>query len=137
MCTCISHRAASEQAWRWQNHDNEPNITHLEEIRREQLIAPLSYTRTAPPGIGGEQGPGTYWVPVRPIRLPVHKDDFRLTFAPTRSMSTLQVRLDQTRLDTHSIRQQTPHPSSYSGSSTHEARLVPSRSHYRISFQKS
>ncbi|KAI0726562.1 Metallo-dependent phosphatase [Fomitopsis betulina] len=46
------------------NHDNEPNITHLEEIRREQLIAPLSYTRTAPPGIGGEQGPGTYWVPV-------------------------------------------------------------------------
>ncbi|OSX63405.1 hypothetical protein POSPLADRAFT_1069817 [Postia placenta MAD-698-R-SB12] len=46
------------------NHDNEPNITHLEEIRREQLVAPLSYTRTAPPGIGGEEGPGTYWVPV-------------------------------------------------------------------------
>ncbi|KAH9924213.1 Metallo-dependent phosphatase [Fomitopsis serialis] len=46
------------------NHDNEPNITHLEEIKREQLVAPLSYTRTAPPGIGGEQGPGTYWVPV-------------------------------------------------------------------------
>ncbi|PCH45020.1 Metallo-dependent phosphatase [Wolfiporia cocos MD-104 SS10] len=46
------------------NHDNEPNITHLEEIKREQLVAPLSYTRTAPPGIGGEEGPGTYWVPV-------------------------------------------------------------------------
>ncbi|KII84523.1 hypothetical protein PLICRDRAFT_351516 [Plicaturopsis crispa FD-325 SS-3] len=46
------------------NHDNEPNITHLEEIRREQRDAPLSYTRTAPPGIGGEEGPGTYWVPV-------------------------------------------------------------------------
>ena len=47
-----------------QNHDNEPNITHLEEIQREQSIAPLSYTRVAPPGIGGEGGPGTYWVPV-------------------------------------------------------------------------
>ncbi|KAI0937665.1 hypothetical protein AcV7_003638 [Taiwanofungus camphoratus] len=46
------------------NHDNEPNITHLEEIKREQLVAPLSYTREAPPGIGGEEGPGTYWVPV-------------------------------------------------------------------------
>ncbi|OBZ77295.1 putative inactive purple acid phosphatase 16 [Grifola frondosa] len=49
------------------NHDNEPNITHLEEIRREQLVAPLSYTRTVPPGIGGEDGPGTYWVPVSAI----------------------------------------------------------------------
>lgn len=47
-----------------QNHDNEPNITHLEEILREQRVAPLSYTRVAPPGIGGEDGPGTYWVPV-------------------------------------------------------------------------
>ena len=46
-------------------HDNEPNITHLAEIRREQLIAPLSYTRVAPPGVGGPEGPGTYWVPVR------------------------------------------------------------------------
>ncbi|KAH9939180.1 Metallo-dependent phosphatase [Amylocystis lapponica] len=46
------------------NHDNEPNITHLEEIIREQLVAPLSYTRIAPPGVGGEDGPGTYWVPV-------------------------------------------------------------------------
>lgn len=46
------------------NHDNEPNITHLEEIRREQLDSHLSYTRTAPPGIGGEGGEGNYWVPV-------------------------------------------------------------------------
>lgn len=36
----------------------------MEEIKREQLVAPLSYTREAPPGIGGEEGPGTYWVPV-------------------------------------------------------------------------
>ncbi|KAI0353413.1 Metallo-dependent phosphatase [Trametes cingulata] len=47
------------------NHDNEPNITHAEEIRREQLVAPLSYTRTAPAWADGEgYGPGTYWVPV-------------------------------------------------------------------------
>ncbi|TDL24537.1 Metallo-dependent phosphatase [Rickenella mellea] len=46
------------------NHDNEANITHTEEIERELLVAPLSYTRVAPPGIGGEDGPGTYWVPV-------------------------------------------------------------------------
>ncbi|KAG1883432.1 Metallo-dependent phosphatase-like protein [Suillus subluteus] len=46
------------------NHDNEANITHLEEIRREQLDSYLSYTRTAPPGIGGEGGEGNYWVPV-------------------------------------------------------------------------
>ncbi|KAG1743458.1 Metallo-dependent phosphatase-like protein [Suillus lakei] len=46
------------------NHDNQRNITHLEEIRREQLDSSLSYTRTAPPGIGGEGGEGTYWVPV-------------------------------------------------------------------------
>lgn len=46
------------------NHDNEQNITHLEEIRREQRDSYLSYTRTAPPGIGGEGGEGTYWVPI-------------------------------------------------------------------------
>ncbi|KAG2750503.1 Metallo-dependent phosphatase [Suillus brevipes Sb2] len=46
------------------NHDNQRNITHLEEIQREQLDSYLSYTRTAPPGIGGEGGEGTYWVPV-------------------------------------------------------------------------
>ncbi|KAG2340703.1 Metallo-dependent phosphatase [Suillus weaverae] len=46
------------------NHDNQRNITHLEEIRREQLDSPLSYTRTAPPGIGGEGGDCTYWVPI-------------------------------------------------------------------------
>ena len=48
------------------NHDNEPNITHTEEILREQAVAPLlSYTRMAPPGVGGVGGPGNYWVPVR------------------------------------------------------------------------
>jgi len=46
------------------NHDNQANITHLEEIIREQEIAPLSYTRVAPPWVGGEGGPGNYWVPV-------------------------------------------------------------------------
>ncbi|KAF8877188.1 hypothetical protein BD779DRAFT_1558550 [Infundibulicybe gibba] len=35
------------------NHDNQANITHLEEIMREQQVAPLSYTRIAPPGVGG------------------------------------------------------------------------------------
>ncbi|KAK7683089.1 hypothetical protein QCA50_013762 [Cerrena zonata] len=52
------------------NHDNQANISHIEEIRREQLVAPLSYTRTAPPGIGGQNGPGTYWIPVY-----THKND--------------------------------------------------------------
>jgi len=46
------------------NHDNQKNITHLEEIQHEQLVSPLSYTRVAPPGIGGDGGEGTYWVPV-------------------------------------------------------------------------
>ncbi|KAG8865406.1 hypothetical protein FRB96_000296 [Tulasnella sp. 330] len=52
------------------NHDNSINITHLEEIEREQLIAPTSYTRRAPPGVGGDGGPGNYWVPVY-----AHEDD--------------------------------------------------------------
>ncbi|RPD65266.1 Metallo-dependent phosphatase [Lentinus tigrinus ALCF2SS1-7] len=47
------------------NHDNEPNITHAEEIKRELQVAPLSYTRAAPAWADGEgYGPGTYWVPV-------------------------------------------------------------------------
>ncbi|KAF8526589.1 Metallo-dependent phosphatase, partial [Hysterangium stoloniferum] len=46
------------------NHDNNVNITHLAEIEREQLVAPLSYTRAAPHGVGGEGGPGNYWVPI-------------------------------------------------------------------------
>ncbi|KAJ6567948.1 Metallo-dependent phosphatase-like protein [Mycena vulgaris] len=46
------------------NHDNHVNITHLDEILREQRIAPLSYTRAAPRGVGGLQGPGNYWVPI-------------------------------------------------------------------------
>lgn len=47
-----------------QNHDNQVNITHLEELERELKVAPMSYTRLAPPGVGGEEGPGNYWVPV-------------------------------------------------------------------------
>ncbi|PPR03658.1 hypothetical protein CVT24_007772 [Panaeolus cyanescens] len=46
------------------NHDNQANITHLEEILREQKVAPLSYTRASPVGVGGAGGPGNYWVPI-------------------------------------------------------------------------
>ncbi|KAG6829501.1 hypothetical protein H0H87_011234 [Tephrocybe sp. NHM501043] len=46
------------------NHDNQANITHAEEILREQQAAPLSYTRMAPRGVGGIGGPGNYWVPI-------------------------------------------------------------------------
>jgi len=46
------------------NHDNQANITHVEEILREQEVAPLSYTRMAPRGVGGTGGPGNYWVPI-------------------------------------------------------------------------
>ncbi|KAK0473749.1 Metallo-dependent phosphatase [Armillaria novae-zelandiae] len=46
------------------NHDNQVNITHLEEIIRERQVSSFSYTRCAPPGVGGEGGPGNYWVPV-------------------------------------------------------------------------
>ncbi|KAG6897490.1 hypothetical protein C0992_001095 [Termitomyces sp. T32_za158] len=48
----------------FQNHDNQANISHTEEILREQKVAPLSYTRLAPAGVGGDGGPGNYWVPV-------------------------------------------------------------------------
>lgn len=51
------------------NHDNEPNITHVAEILREQAVAPLSYTRMSPNGVGGEGGPGNYWVPVSVIPM--------------------------------------------------------------------
>ena len=40
------------------------NITHLEEIEREQLVAPTSYTRRSPPGVGGQGGECNYWVPI-------------------------------------------------------------------------
>ncbi|KAI6096160.1 Metallo-dependent phosphatase [Pisolithus croceorrhizus] len=46
------------------NHDNQVNITHIEEIERETSITPFSYTRRSPPGVGGVGGPGNYWVPV-------------------------------------------------------------------------
>ncbi|KIM42428.1 hypothetical protein M413DRAFT_18672 [Hebeloma cylindrosporum] len=45
------------------NHDNQVNITHAEEIQREQEVSPFSYTRAAPQGVGGDLGPGNYWVP--------------------------------------------------------------------------
>ncbi|KAG8931959.1 hypothetical protein FRC02_001839 [Tulasnella sp. 418] len=46
------------------NHDNHVNISHLQEITREQEVAPTSYTRRAPVGVGGEGGEGNYWVPI-------------------------------------------------------------------------
>ncbi|KAF8908604.1 Metallo-dependent phosphatase-like protein [Gymnopilus junonius] len=46
------------------NHDNQANITHEQEIKRELQVAPLSYTRLAPPDVGGVEGPGNYWVPI-------------------------------------------------------------------------
>ncbi|KIM42443.1 hypothetical protein M413DRAFT_444859 [Hebeloma cylindrosporum] len=46
------------------NHDNQANITHAEEITREQKVSRYSYTRAAPRGVGGNLGPGNYWVPI-------------------------------------------------------------------------
>ena len=46
-----------------QNHDHQINITAQQELEREHLVAPKSYTRSTP-GVGGEGGQGTYWVPV-------------------------------------------------------------------------
>ncbi|KAF9510289.1 hypothetical protein BS47DRAFT_1348214 [Hydnum rufescens UP504] len=46
------------------NHDNRPNISHLAEMEREVKLAPLSYSRRAPPGVGGIGGEANYWVPV-------------------------------------------------------------------------
>jgi hypothetical protein len=80
-----------------QNHDNEPNITHLDEILREQNMAPLSYTRRAPPEIGGEGGPGTYWVPVRMILYQYLR--CCKYFLPFRSMNMFMVR--QTRVSAY------------------------------------
>lgn len=61
-----------------QNHDNQVNITHAEEISREHLVAPLSYTRFAPPGVGGESGPGNYWVPVRLLSYTLSQPSFNI-----------------------------------------------------------
>ncbi len=58
---------------RFQNHDNQANISHIEEILREQEIAPLSYTRLIP-GVGGVEGPGNYWVPVSLSIITTHFD---------------------------------------------------------------
>jgi len=46
------------------NHDNQVNITHVLELERELQVAPLSYTRPAPAGVGGPGGPANYWVPI-------------------------------------------------------------------------
>jgi len=69
-----------------QNHDNNVNITHVLELERELQVAPLSYTRAAPPGVGGPGGPATYWVPVSVppqrtlcVNIYVHLD-IQLTF---------------------------------------------------------
>jgi len=48
----------------FQNHDNQANITHAEEIKYMQKVSPLTYTRAAPDGVGGFGGEGNYWVPV-------------------------------------------------------------------------
>jgi hypothetical protein len=48
----------------FQNHDNQANITHAEEISYMQKVSPLTYTRAAPDGVGGFGGEGNYWVPV-------------------------------------------------------------------------
>lgn len=46
------------------NHDNQVNITHLEELERELKISPKSYTRRGPTGVGGQGGEVNYWVPI-------------------------------------------------------------------------
>ncbi|KAF9525232.1 Metallo-dependent phosphatase-like protein [Crepidotus variabilis] len=46
------------------NHDNEPNITHAEEIAHLQKVSPFTYVRAAPDGVGGDSGPANYWVPI-------------------------------------------------------------------------
>lgn len=46
------------------NHDNQRNISHMQEIQRELKVAKRTYTRAAPKGIGGEGGEGNYWVPI-------------------------------------------------------------------------
>ncbi|KDQ08899.1 hypothetical protein BOTBODRAFT_59103 [Botryobasidium botryosum FD-172 SS1] len=46
------------------NHDNQVNITHLAELEQELKIAPTSYTRRSPPGVGGPGGEANYWVPI-------------------------------------------------------------------------
>ena len=33
-------------------------------MERELKVAPLSYSRRSPPGVGGVGGEGNYWVPV-------------------------------------------------------------------------
>ena len=49
----------------FQKYDNQAHITHLEELKRELQVAPNTYTRSAPLGIGGslEAGPGATGYP--------------------------------------------------------------------------
>jgi hypothetical protein len=47
------------------NHDNQANISHLDELLREQQVAKCcSWTRRSPIGVGGQGGEGNYWVPI-------------------------------------------------------------------------
>ncbi|KZT33791.1 Metallo-dependent phosphatase [Sistotremastrum suecicum HHB10207 ss-3] len=46
------------------NHDNQVNISHIEELQHEVQVAPQSYTRASPSGVGGKGGPANYWVPI-------------------------------------------------------------------------
>lgn len=47
------------------NHDNQANITHLEQIKHIQKIAPLAYTKACGT-CGGEGGEANYYVPIYP-----------------------------------------------------------------------
>ena len=87
-----------------QNHDNQANITHLEEIQRELLVAPNSYTRLAPSGVGGEQGPGNYWVPVSPRSRFAHKMLLNsVSGSSLKKQASLTVRKNRSGAKTHNI----------------------------------
>ena len=47
-----------------QNHDNQANVTHTQEIEYMKKVSRFTYTRAAPSGVGGFGGEGNYWVPV-------------------------------------------------------------------------
>jgi hypothetical protein len=56
------------------NHDNQANISHLAEMEREVKVAPLSYSRRSPLGVGGVGGEANYWVPVYADKKGEHYD---------------------------------------------------------------
>lgn len=47
------------------NHDNQANITHLDQIKHIQKIAPLAYTKACGT-CGGEGGEANYYLPIYP-----------------------------------------------------------------------